>query len=207
MKIKFQAEDLKASPAKEMIERFEQFGLPAYAILRPKAGAIASREAQARVTEIEEAPDPMVADGDCDVMAELEGFSVVGRTGGYVGREEFIDFIDTADAATMQRHLPEGNGPGWTDSICEGLATARAEKRPIFLEIWTTWSRNCLEMERTTLADEEVERRLADHVKIKYQADDLNLSPARELFERFYSGGLPTCVILWPKVDPVAVGD
>ena len=53
----------------------------------------------------------------------------------------------------------------------------------------------------------EVVARLENYVKIKYQADDLNLSPARELFERFYSGGLPTCVILWPKVDPVAVGD
>ncbi len=41
VKIKFQAEDLEASPAKEMIERFEQFGLPAYAILRPKGDAVA----------------------------------------------------------------------------------------------------------------------------------------------------------------------
>jgi thiol:disulfide interchange protein len=35
VKIKFQAEDLDASPAKEILKRFDAVGLPAYAILRP----------------------------------------------------------------------------------------------------------------------------------------------------------------------------
>ena len=38
VKIKFQAEDPGASPALEVMERFEAIGLPAYAILRPGSG-------------------------------------------------------------------------------------------------------------------------------------------------------------------------
>ena len=34
VKVKFQAEDMNASPAREVMRRFEAIGLPAYAILR-----------------------------------------------------------------------------------------------------------------------------------------------------------------------------
>ena len=39
VKIKFQAENLGASPARQMLKRFEGIGLPAYAILQPRPGA------------------------------------------------------------------------------------------------------------------------------------------------------------------------
>lgn len=45
VKIKFQAEDPGASPAFEVMERFEAIGLPAYAILRPGSGAPAGASA------------------------------------------------------------------------------------------------------------------------------------------------------------------
>ncbi len=35
VKIKFRAEDPEASPAREVIKRFEGVGLPVYAILKP----------------------------------------------------------------------------------------------------------------------------------------------------------------------------
>jgi hypothetical protein len=38
VKIKFQAQDLTASPNDEMLEMFEGIGLPTYAILRPRSG-------------------------------------------------------------------------------------------------------------------------------------------------------------------------
>ena len=37
VKVKFQAEDLGVSPARDVMERFEAFGLPTYAILRQRA--------------------------------------------------------------------------------------------------------------------------------------------------------------------------
>ena len=39
VKVKFQAEDLGISPAREVMERFDAIGLPAYAILRVESGA------------------------------------------------------------------------------------------------------------------------------------------------------------------------
>jgi hypothetical protein len=36
VKVKFQAEDPAASPAREVIKRFEGVGLPVYAILKPR---------------------------------------------------------------------------------------------------------------------------------------------------------------------------
>ena len=54
-------------------------------------------------------------------------------------------------------------------------------------------------MEKTTLQDDDVVARLADYVKIKFQAQDLNASPAREMIERFEGIGLPTYAILRRK--------
>jgi thiol:disulfide interchange protein len=36
VKIKVQSEDLDASPAKDLLERYSGFGLPSYIILEPK---------------------------------------------------------------------------------------------------------------------------------------------------------------------------
>jgi hypothetical protein len=54
-------------------------------------------------------------------------------------------------------------------------------------------------MDRTTLADAEVVRALSGYTRIKLQAEDPELSPAREVMERARGVGLPTYVILQPK--------
>ena len=33
---------------------------------------------------------------DCDVVAELEGFTVLATAGGYIGRDDFLEFVDGA---------------------------------------------------------------------------------------------------------------
>ncbi len=59
-------------------------------------------------------------------------------------------------------------------------------------------------MDRTTLKDPAVEARLDDYVKVKFQAEDLGISPAREVMERFEAFGLPTYAILRPGASPPA---
>ncbi|MCH6550706.1 MAG: thioredoxin family protein, partial [Planctomycetes bacterium] len=83
-------------------------------------------------------------------------------------------------------------------SICEGLATARAENKLVFIDMWATWCKNCLAMDKTTFKDDEVVARLEDYVKIKYQAEDLYASPTKEMLERFEGIGLPAYAILRP---------
>ena len=51
-------------------------------------------------------------------------------------------------------------------------------------------------MDQTTLKDPSVQEALNNYVKIKFQAEDLGISPAREVLERFEAIGLPAYAIL-----------
>ncbi len=87
---------------------------------------------------------------------------------------------------------------GWTRSICAGLSQAESEQKPVLIDMWATWCKNCFAMDRTTFKDPEVVRRLEGYVKIKFQAEDLDATPAREMLERFGGIGLPHYAILKP---------
>ncbi len=104
----------------------------------------------------------------------------------------------SADPALVQEAVDEQLQGGWTRSICQGLATARAEERLVLIDLWATWCKNCYAMDKTTLKDDAVQARLAEYVKIKYQAEDLRASPAREMLDRFGGIGLPHYAILRP---------
>ena len=65
--------------------------------------------------------------------------------------------------------------------------------------MWATWCKNCLTMDKTTLASPEVKAALDGYVKIKFQAEEPDTSPTKEIMQRFDAVGLPTYVILRPK--------
>ncbi|MCH8203848.1 MAG: thioredoxin family protein [Candidatus Hydrogenedentes bacterium] len=88
---------------------------------------------------------------------------------------------------------------GWTASLSEGLATAKAEDKLVFVDMWATWCKNCLVMDKSTFKNEDVIARLDDYVKVKFQAEDLDASPAREVLKHFDGIGLPTYAILRPN--------
>ena len=100
-----------------------------------------------------------------------------------------------AVAASVQEQLENG----WTASICAGLATAEAEDKLVLIDMWATWCKNCIAMDKRTFKDDAVVARLEDYVKIKFQAQDLEASPAVEMLERFEGIGLPTYAILRRK--------
>jgi thiol:disulfide interchange protein DsbD len=88
---------------------------------------------------------------------------------------------------------------GWTADICAGLAQARTEDKLVFIDMWATWCKNCLAMDKTTFKDPAVVARLEDYVKIKFQAEDLTASPEKEVLAKFEGVGLPHYAILRPK--------
>jgi thiol:disulfide interchange protein DsbD len=115
---------------------------------------------------------------------------------GYLAYTLFADrWVDASEVTSSVETLVKD---GWHASLDEGLATARREKKPVLVDMWATWCKNCLTMDKTTLADPAVKAALDGYVKIKFQAEHLDESPAREVIERFKGIGLPTYAILQP---------
>jgi cytochrome c biogenesis protein CcdA/DsbC/DsbD-like thiol-disulfide interchange protein len=103
------------------------------------------------------------------------------------------------DPASVSAAVDEKIKEGWHASLADGLRVAERDRTPVLIDLWATWCKNCLVMDRTTLADAEVVRALSGYTRIKLQAEDPELSPAREVMERARGVGLPTYVILQPK--------
>ncbi|BCS32184.1 hypothetical protein TBR22_A13940 [Luteitalea sp. TBR-22] len=102
------------------------------------------------------------------------------------------------EAGAVARSVEEKLKGGWTASLAEGLAQAERENKPVLIDFWATWCKNCLTMDATTFEDAGVKAALASYVKIKVQAEDPDAEPARSLLSRFDSIGLPTYVVLRP---------
>jgi thiol:disulfide interchange protein len=100
------------------------------------------------------------------------------------------------DPAVVASSVQEQVKSGWHSSLAEGLATAKREKKPVLIDAWATWCKNCLTMDKTTLASEDVKQALSGYVKIKFQAEDLDAQPAKQILQRMSAAGLPAYAIL-----------
>jgi len=108
------------------------------------------------------------------------------------------------DAGAVSRSVEEKLQAGWTSSLADGLAQAEREGKPVLIDFWATWCKNCLTMDSTTFEDASVKADLANVVKVKVQAEDPDAEPARALLSRFNSVGLPTYVMLRPGARAAA---
>ncbi len=102
------------------------------------------------------------------------------------------------DASAVSGSVKEKLAEGWTDSLAEGLAVSARDGKPVLIDFWATWCKNCLTMDKTTFANTDVKAALDGYVKIKVQAEDMDAEPAASLLARFKAVGLPTYVILGP---------
>jgi thiol:disulfide interchange protein len=130
-----------------------------------------------------------------------QGFGVViFATAVYYGYTAYTLFADRwVDPVDVSSSVEEKLKEGWHASLGAGLAAAKREGKPVLLDLWATWCKNCLVMDRTTLKDPDVVSALAGYVKIKFQAETPDESPAREVMDAVGAIGLPTYVILKPK--------
>jgi cytochrome c biogenesis protein CcdA/DsbC/DsbD-like thiol-disulfide interchange protein/thiol-disulfide isomerase/thioredoxin len=121
-------------------------------------------------------------------------------TAAYYGYEAYGLFANRwVDPASVRASVDAQLKNGWNASLADGLQIARRDGTPVLIDMWATWCKNCLTMDKTTLADPAVQQALAGYTKIKFQAEDLDASPAKDLASRFDVVGLPTYVILKPK--------
>lgn len=88
---------------------------------------------------------------------------------------------------------------GWHTSLTEGFNEAKTQNKPVIIDFWATWCKNCLVMNKTVLHDETVQQKLNDFVRIKYQAENPNETETRKVLDHFEVLGLPTFILLKPK--------
>jgi cytochrome c biogenesis protein CcdA/thiol-disulfide isomerase/thioredoxin len=120
-------------------------------------------------------------------------------TAAYYGYQAYSLFANRwVDPAAVASSVEAKVKEGWHASLAEGLALAEREQKPVLVDLWATWCKNCLTMDTTTFKDPAVTKALDDYVKIKFQAEQPDEEPARSVMQRFDAVGLPTYVILRP---------
>jgi cytochrome c biogenesis protein CcdA len=120
----------------------------------------------------------------------------------YYGYESYSIFANRwVDPSAVSSSVAEQIKAGWHPSLAEGLETARRENKAVLIDIWATWCKNCLTMDKTTLAGADVQKALDGYVKIKYQAEDPDAQPAKGILQKFSAPGLPAYAILRPTND------
>ncbi len=116
---------------------------------------------------------------------------IILATAAYYGYESYTIFRHSTTVSAAGA-IEEG----WHTSLTEGLAVAKKEGKPVFIDMWATWCKSCGVMDNTTFKDPEVRKALDRFVKIKFQAEDPEAEPAKIVMWRFDAIGLPTYVIL-----------
>ncbi len=121
-------------------------------------------------------------------------------TAAYYAYQSYTLFSNRwVDPSAVKASVEEQLKSGWHADLAEGLDAAAREGKPVLIDFWATWCKNCLTMDRTTFEDAQVKAALSGYVKVKIQAEDLDQQPAKDLMQRFGAVGLPTYVILRPR--------
>jgi thiol:disulfide interchange protein DsbD len=103
------------------------------------------------------------------------------------------------DPAVVAASVEDKIKEGWHASLIEGLQAAERENKPVLVDFWATWCKNCFTMDATTLKDPAVKEALSSYTLIKFQAEDPDAPPAREIMKRIGAVGLPAYAILRPR--------
>ena len=125
------------------------------------------------------------------------GFGVVILVmAGYYAYIGYDIIRGSAVGASTAASVNEG---GWHSSLVDGLAVAKREGKPVLIDMWATWCKNCTVMDETTFKDPDVVKAMDGYIKVKFQAEDPEVEPVKSLMARFDTVGLPTYVILQPR--------
>ena len=118
----------------------------------------------------------------------------------YYGYESYALFANRwVDASEVSASVQEKLKEGW-HPLDEGLTAAKRDHKPVLIDMWATWCKNCLTMDQTTLKSADVTSALSQYIKIKFQAEDPDDPAVKQIMKRVGAVGLPTYLILKPPL-------
>lgn len=109
---------------------------------------------------------------------------------GYLGVE--LQFSHSAGGV-----VGEGkNDSAWLTSFPEGMTLASREGKPIFVDFYADWCKNCQTMDLTTFRNPSTIEALKPFVKLKFDATDMKDPDVKRVLDHFKILGLPTYLVL-----------
>ena len=132
------------------------------------------------------------------------GLSFLPKPGAWMNRVKAALGILILAAAGYYAYLSATLFPGQYDPEAElaKVRAALASGRPVLVDFWASWCKNCRDMDRATLSDRRVKDALAGYEFVKFQAEKLSDPAVKALLDRCGVKGLPAFVVIEPEKRP-----